>query len=269
MRFLYSFLTLLLFSSCIEEMKGLPDTPEQLVLECYISPSDTVVQAVLSRATSFTEKEIKYTDLFVKDATITISDGIVEKQLHIDTTNHFYQLKISEDLKIKKGKSYWIRAVAQNGEVLTATCTVPLTSIPAEQITIEKLPRTNNMIDIRISWKHDPADQYIVRPYYFPSSPKFINRPTAHSPQFISCADISTEKLTTNYFTNNLAYSTRKNAVFVYVVDEHFYAYSKSTYSNENNQDDPYAQRLNAKSNVTGGLGCFGAYNVTRLDIEF
>lgn len=269
MRLIYPLLALFLFSSCLQQMEDLPDSPEQLVLECYISPSDTVIQAVLSRATSFADKEIKYADLFVKDATIVISNGTQEKQLMMDTTDRFYRIKISDDFKIEKGKSYSIKAIAQNGKTLTASCVVPQGSIPADMIEVEKLSRNNNKMDVRISWKPNAADNYIVRPYYFLSSPKFYERPSAHNPQFIRGADVLTEKLTTNYFSNNLAYATRKNTIYLYVVDEHFFAYGKSTFANENNQTDPFAQPLNAISNITGGLGCFGAYNVTRLDIEF
>ncbi|HEV7382395.1 MAG TPA: DUF4249 domain-containing protein [Dyadobacter sp.] len=269
MRFLYFILALLILTSCLKQLDAVPDAPEQLVLECYISPADTVVRAVLSRATSFAEKEIKFTDLFVRDAAISISDGVTEKHFVPDTSNRFYQFRVSDDFKIEKGKSYSIKAVAKNGEILTASCTVPPGHIQPEQITVAKLAQNNNSMDVSISWKHNAADQYIVRPYYFSSLPKYFNWHTAHNPQFISGADIAGDILTTNYFTTDLARNQPKNTVFLYVADEHFYAYSKSKNANQNNQVDPFAQPLNAKHNITGGLGCFGAYNVTRIDIGF
>ncbi|WP_044199772.1 DUF4249 domain-containing protein [Dyadobacter tibetensis] len=257
------------FNSCIEEIDGLSNTPEELVLHCYISPSDTLISAVLSRATSFAMNEIKFNDLFVKDAHITMSDGNLEKQLVLNPKNNFYEFKVSNDFKIEKGKTYSIKAVAKDGKVLTSSCTVPLKSIKQEEIEVEKSFRGSDFVDIRLKWPSNRTSFYVLRPYFYYSGIRSKNLPTSHTIQFFSGADIESDKITSNYFTNDLINNQRRNIVFLYVADENFYTYSKSTELNSNNQDDPFAQPVNAKHNINGGFGCFGAYYTIRLDLDF
>lgn len=268
-RHIWIFVLTFLFASCIKEVDGLSDTPEELVLQCYISPSDTVISAVLSRATSFAVTEIQYSELFVKDAIITISNGVLEKQLNFNPKKNFYDFKVSDDFKIEKGKKYSIKAIAKNGKILTSSCTVPVNTFSANEIQIEKSFRGSDFIDIRLKWLGNKDDFYVLRPYFYYSGIRFKDLPTSHTVQFINGASVVGDKVTSNYFTNDLVNNLRKNVVFLYVTDENFYTYLKSIESNSNNQDDPFAQPVNAKYNVNGGFGCFGAYNVTRIDFEF
>ncbi len=265
----YLLILLLLFTSCIKEIDGLPDTPEELVLQCYISPSDTVISAVLSRATSFAVTEIPFKDLFIKDAQITISNGSVDKLLKFNVAKNFYQLKITDGFKIEKGKTYSIKAVAKDGQVLTSSCTVPLKSIKPEEIEIEKSFRGSDFVDIRLKWPTSKDGLYILRPYFYYSNIRFTEEPISHTVQFFSGVEVNSAYATSNYFTNDLINNKHKNVAFIYLADENFYAYSKSVQLNDNNQTDPFAQPLNAKYNINGGFGCFGAYNVTRIEFEF
>jgi hypothetical protein len=262
-------IVLFLLTSCIKELDGLSNTPEELVLQCYISPSDTVINAVLSRATSFTVTEIPYKDLFIKDAQVTISNGNVDKQLEFNREKNFYQLKITDEFKIEKGKTYSIKAVAKDGKVLTSSCTVPLRSIKPEEIEIEKSFRGSDFVDIRLKWPTSKDDLYILRPYFYYSNIQSTQEPVSHTVQFLTGADVNSGFVTSNYFTNNLARYKHSNVAFIYLADENFYAYSKSLQLNDNNQTDPFAQPVNASYNINGGFGCFGAYNVTRVDLEY
>jgi hypothetical protein len=266
---IYIIILSFLFCSCIKEVDGLPDIPQELVLQCYISPSDTVISAVLSKATSFAVTEIPYKELFVKDAKITISNGVLEKQLTFNPKKNFYEFKVSDEFKIEKGKTYALKAIAGNGKVLTSSCTVPVKSVSAGHIEVDKLFRGSDYVDVRLKWPNSPVGYYVLRPYFYYSASQFKDLPTAHTVQFFDGVTGQEDDITSNYFTNNLITNQRKNVIFLYVADVNFYTYSKSVQLNDNNQSDPFAQPVNAKTNVNGGFGCFGAYNVIRVDLEY
>ena len=54
----------------------------------------------------------------------------------------------------------------------------------------------------------------------------------------------------------------------VYNVDKHYYKYERSL-EIKNNSDSPFAEPSTIYSNVTGGLGCFSAYNASQVKVSF
>ena len=269
-KILLASLCLFLFISCGKEIDAsFLDRPTETVLECMISPSDTIVRAVLSKATSFTSTETPFEDLFIKDAQVLISNGNIQKQFTYNPTKYYYELPISKDFKIEKGRNYSIKAITKEGKILTSTCTVPIKLFLPSEIEIEKSYRGSDLVDIRLKWLKNEAELYVIKPYFYYSNAQVKDKPIAQKVQFFRSLDVIENRIITNYFTNDLTFGGKKNTVFFYVSDENFYNYSKSVQLNRNNQTDPFSQPINVKYNINGGLGCFGAYNVTRIDYEF
>lgn len=125
------------------------------------------------------------------------------------------------------------------------------------------------MVDIRLKWLKNEAELYVIKPYFYYSNAQVKDKPIAQKVQFFRNHDVIENRIITNYSTNDLSFGGKKNTVFFYVSDENFSNYSKSVQLNRNNQTDPFSQPINVKYNINGGLGCFGAYTVTRVDYEF
>lgn len=255
--------------SCVKEIDGsFLNTPNEIVLECFISPSDTIVKAVLSKATSFTDKETQFDDLFIKDAQIIISNAKVQKPLIYNSTTKYYELNLTKEFRIEKGVNYYINVITKEGKTLNSSCTVPSITYQPNDIEIEKSYRGTDLVDIRLKWPKSESKFFIVKPYYYYSNSQVKDKAIAQKVQFFNSDDIFESIVISNYFTNDLTVGGKKNTVFFYVVNESFFNYSKSVQLNKNNQADPFSQPINAKYNINGGLGCFGAYNVTRIDYE-
>jgi hypothetical protein len=268
-KYIFLFFLSSLLLSCAKEIDAsFLNAPEEVVLQCYISPSDTTIRATLVKATSFTSAETQFSDLFIKDATITIGDESMNRQLIFNSKSQHYELTTSNLFKIQHSKTYFIRVLLKNGRLLTSQCSVPARTIKPNEVEIEKSYRGNDLVDIRLKWLKNNNENYIIRPYYYYIL-KDKEYTIAQKEQFFKSANIIEDIAISNYYTNDLTISSKKNTVFFYLSDENFYAYAKSVKLNSNNQDDPFSQPINVTSNINGGKGCFGAYTVTRIDYEF
>lgn len=269
MKKLVFFITSFILTSCINEIdSSFLNAKDELVLECFISPSDTLIKAVLSKATSFSNKEIEFDELFIKDAQVFISDYKTRKKLIYNTTKKYYQVTVSTDFKIEKGEKYFIQAITKEGEILNASCVVPSKEFNTTEIEIEKTSRGNELVDVRLKWLPNTDDFYQIKPYYYISNSMVKDKPIAQSVQYFKGIDIIENKAISNYFTNDLTVGSRKNTVFFNIVDQNYFEYFKMVQLNKNNQIDPFSQPINVTSNIQGGFGCFGSYVTTRLDFE-
>lgn len=241
---------------------------DEIVLECFISPSDTIVRAVLSRATNFTKTAIPFKDLFIKDAKITLKNLRTQKPFTYNTKNMFYELKVDNEFKIEKGMSYTISVMTNEGKVLTASCKIPMKEYQQDEIELEKTERGKNLVDIRLKWLVSDSEYFIIKPYYYFSNDRVKDKPIPQIVQYIDGNGSKNNGRVSNIITNDLVFESKKRTIFFYVTDVNFFNYSKSVNLNEDNQVDPFSQPINVKSNVEGGLGCFGAYIVKRIDYE-
>jgi Domain of unknown function (DUF4249) len=259
---------MMVMSACIKEIDAsFLNAPEQVAVECFISPTDSIIEAKVVRVLSFVSKEIIYENLFIKDAKLLISNGLIEKKFQYNSTKKSYECKISADFKIEKGKKYYLNLSTIDGKKLSSSCTVPAKRFEKNEIIIENSKRGLDLIDIRYKWQSSQSELYGIRPFYYLI---FDNKemPISTKNQYFKGSEFSDNQAISKYVTNDLTVGTKKNTVFFYVMDENYFNYDKSVQLNNNNQDDPFSQPINVKSNIVGGFGCFGAYNVTRIDYE-
>jgi len=251
--------------SCESEFdSSVLNSNEKIALECYISPSDSIITAILTRSIPFTVKKTLFDSLFVRNARIFISDVLTEKELkYINMPFSHYELPSSQ-FKIDFGKKYTIRVLLEDGNELHSSCTVPKKSSIPESIEILKYIRNPMVIDVKLRWKKEPKQNYSIQNFYYAN-----NRMQSFPIQFFKSSEFSVDSITSNFFTYDLNIIDKKrNTFFFSVLDNNLFEYNKSLNLNFNNQDDPFSQPINVKSNVEGGLGCFGAYIVKRIDYE-
>lgn len=240
------------------------NSTEKVALECYISPSDTAITAILTRSIPFTVRKTLFDSLFISDAKVFISDELTEKEL-IFNKKLFSAYEIpTNQFKIDYGKKYTIRVLLPDGKKIQSTCTVPKKSSIPEPIEILKYIRNPKLIEVQLRWKSEPNQKYFIQKFYYSN-----NQPQPFPSQLIKSAEFRSDTLTSNFYTYNLDnIDDKRNTIFFSVLDSNLFEYRKTLNINFNNQDDPFSQPINVKSNVEGGLGCFGAYIVTRIDYE-
>jgi hypothetical protein len=213
MRKVLIFIALVSLFSCESEFDSTAlNSTEKIALECYISPSDTVLTAILTRSIPFTVKKTLFDSLFISNAKIFISDDFNEKEL-IFTKKEFsvYELPTSQ-FKIDYGKKYTIRVLLANGKKIESTCTVPKKSSIPQPIEILKYIRNSKTIDVKFRWKNEPRQNYSIQNFYY-----YNNRVQSFPIQFFKSSEFRSDSLMSNFFTFDLNIITKKKAAFFLV----------------------------------------------------
>ncbi len=108
-----------------------------------------------------------------------------------------------------------------------------------------------------------------------------INNNQQYFSDFIS--DLKQDGLLLNFKKANIpisSYSTYSNStnptpvsnvlsIYVAITDKPYYQYNKALGNSQGiNNDDPFSEAILTYTNITGGLGVFAGYNMTKVDID-
>ncbi len=124
-KYLNFLIVLILFTSCEKEIEiELPDTPDKVVVEGYIE-QDKNPFIIITRSTEFfgTLDFNTFSNLFVLDAIVTISDGIFTDTLFRPLPQ--YPIYISQSITGEIGKEYLL-TIRENENIYTATTKIPM-----------------------------------------------------------------------------------------------------------------------------------------------
>jgi hypothetical protein len=271
--------------------KILTASEAKLVVHSYISPQDTAIIVKVERSNPVVgiETAIGYV---IADAVVTMSDGVgVVTIPFVKTTNEF-RISASK-LPIVAGKIYTLTIKVSNGQVVTASCKVP-EAVKIKEWKLDSLPAngrngTNKGFDkgARLIWQ-DPAGAgnfYRVQgAYYLQYQTQSSGQaPTvSYSQSSFSMREsrkatelFSDSKNDGTLFASGIGRFPKPNVggnatniqtkieLVLISCDEGYFNYHKSleNYSGNN----PFSEPTLVSSNITGGLGCFGAYNQSRL----
>jgi hypothetical protein len=274
-----------LLGACEKEVAGikLPESDAKLAVHCFISPDDPFVTASVSRSVP-TFASGNPADTLVKDAVVTLSDGVRSLLIPYDKDYKAYVCFIwaaQSDLRIKPGSSYYLQVTTPKGETATATCTVPAalnTSIALSRDSAWDAFTNRYYYWMRIVWPDLPNQ---VNYYRVAGHAEGITRqsvdgsPTAGAkvPVEWEAADLVSDEGR----DGGLLVSPRGNCYVnrydpfisgtlyasVLHTDAHYYRYHRSVRRAGQSQANPFAEPVLVYSNVTGGLGVFGAYTRT------
>ena len=251
----------------------------QLVLRSFISPQDLLVVVKLRRTQpalgrTFAEKELQ-----VSDATVAITDGVRTAQLSYDAKNNLYSVPASE-FPILAGKTYTMNVSAQNGSKLSAQTTVPLQS----QITInsyilreESKANRGNFTYLTYNWSDAAGVENYYRPLAYrvgpagsgsslqPRKEEFYYERTVSA--FVSDANLDGQEMVSNELISSSQSSDDfprpyKLYLNLLVTDKSYYLFHRSLLTQQNGEENPFAEPTLVYTNVQGGLGVFGSYNV-------
>ncbi len=280
-----------LLGACRKEVEGfdLPESDAKLVVHCFISPQDDFLTASVTRSIAVLGAG-NPADTLVVDATLALSDGVRSVLLPYDKAQQAYVYSVwatrHGELKISPGTSYRLQVTTPQGESATATCTVPA------ELNLPVTLSADSAWDaytqqyyyrMRVSWP-DPPGQ--VNYYRVAGWKEEVIRVSAdgtpigigHSP-----ADWEAEETISDQGQDGLrlvsprahwrgsgfqsSLGTSLNANLLHT-DPHYYHYHRSVRRAGQSQANPFAEPVLVYSNVTGGLGVFGAFTRTTTSVR-
>jgi len=280
-----------LLGACRKEVEGfdLPESDAKLVVHCFISPHDEYLTASVTRSAPVLGAGSP-ADTLVEDATVTLSDGVRSVLLPYDKDQNAYVYQVRADrggdLEIKSGTSYRLQVTTPRGETAMATCTVPgelnlpVTVFPdsAWDASFQKY-----YYRMRMSWPDPPGqgnfyrirgELEVVTSLYYDGTPASTSISPAdwEAGETISDEGQDGQQLNSprgnwRRFSSETSLRTTVDAHLLHT-DEHYYYYHRSVRRALQSQTNPFAEPVPVYSNVTGGLGAFGAYTRTTTSVR-
>jgi len=276
-----------LLAACEKEVVGvkLPGSERQLVVNCLISPDDQYITAFVARSRPvFGDRDLA--DTLVEDATVTLSDGTLTIQLLYDDSQQAYLYEpaagSSPLFTIVPGRSYTLGVTTPRGEAATAACTVPAAlEVPPTVFadSAREAYHDGYYYRMRMSWPDPPGRvnyyraagwlEEVTSQNQDGTSVNWRSAPVDwRAEETISDAGQDGQLLVSPWgnwrgrYSYETSLRTSINAHLLHT-DRHYYHYHRSVRRAKQSQANPFAEPVLIYSNVTGGLGVFGAYTRT------
>lgn len=264
---------LFLFSSCEKEVKlNLAETKSLPVMYSYICPSDSVIRLKLMYSSPlYSSNEI---DILasVPDGDVRISGAQGTAQLIFNRANGYYELPTTT-YPVVPGQAYRMTVVTSKGDVAIAETQVPFTSVPINKVSVQTIPdayQTSDRIEASFTDEPGTVNYYrlaALRVYVYSSRTDTLREDTRIDPLYSDMNHDGEEaSLSERYYQYSgpgTQYSSEAYDIFLYNCSQSYYNFYKSV-SNYSG-DNPFSEPSLIYSNVTGGLGCFGAYTKSAL----
>jgi hypothetical protein len=275
LQYIYSITLILLISGCESTVENirLPEFEEKLVINAFISPSDTVSYFNISLNRNLFG-EIKK-EVFPGKLTGFISDG--SNEVPLDIFNDGLKLD-HKKMTIRYGTTYKIIVTSDKGLSAEATCIVPQKrnftiladtfSIPETfewsvekrrldvKISLQDIPSEENYYKItsRIYVYHSlPDNRYIINNYHIPIENDLISDKGMDGKNIIR---------DTNYGINYiLQHDSAFMVIYLYNVERSYYLYHNSL-RNYDHGGSPFSESTPVFSNINGGIGIFTSYTI-------
>lgn len=285
----------IVFSSCERDATNvdIPIIQSKLVVQCFISPQKTKVEALISFSSPIYGNS-KAED-WISNATVEITNGSIQKKLTLNNNGFRPKYEIdSSEFKIEAGQTYILYVSTPDGRTVNATCTVPF---PIDQTSlvynwdsvVTKDPNVGSIertIRLNMKWtdKQQGANYFRAGAnvlVFAESNPNNIFKERMSNNSFSDLLKDegkdgatfernSLEQTTTAQVGGTVGqFSFIPKGIEIYILncDENYYKYHKTAESN--NIDDPFSEPTLVFSNIIGGLGCFGASNEYIETIDF
>jgi hypothetical protein len=255
--------------SCEKEVTNikLPSTKPKLVVGCFLSPQDTLIRLSLTRSKPiFGTEPAKKEAISVTDALVIISNKSQSITLSFNAITNKYEVKAGS-FPIVAGTTYSLKISTPNGEIVSATCTIPDSPIPDARI--ELLDTSSATKVVNIKWKDIPneTNYYTV----IGQAQQIVNGPIAQDTLLTSLLYDGTSSLNDNRKDGNelsmilIDFNPGSEhiisthySVWVLNIDLNYYQYEKSSFNYTG--DDPFSEPSPVYTNIKDGLGIFAGY---------
>ncbi|WP_080053884.1 DUF4249 domain-containing protein [Spirosoma aerolatum] len=285
-KWLWLFLSIALFScnSMREEVvpQELSSQSTKLVVDCFISPQDSLLTAKVSRSRPILDDQSAKT-VDISNATVLLSDGSNSVKLVYNAQQGIYSIK-AQKLVIREGGTYTLTVSTPDGKQVLATTTVPK-AVALKSIQIDSSLQAGAVQkDFRLigNWQAG-ADTYFrvkgsfrgirygapVNASY--ESPQIIPFLMAtNSLGLVECPAKAASLLASASLGDGSfkkLYRSTQITMNLLHVDAAYYAYHVRLDQQLQANSNPFAEPVTIPTNIQGGLGCFGSYSQTALSI--
>ncbi len=292
------------FVSEVENIK-FPGSESQLVVNIFISPQDSVIRVFVERSIPYVRKSNVATEPVGNTARVYIAaENTDYLQLSYDFDYKHYRIS-TRDFPVVENKKYRIRIETPKGEFARAECIIPafrISDFEFSDLVYQQDQWGNNMAQFDWKFRANAASgsQFFRTGAYNVHYDVFSDGKggkTIIGPQIMELwvdkgitlfADEKrgTYSFRAQYhgnpgsnktFSARLASSNEGNSIvsvdsiFVYVIesDMNYYRYHKSINDYFYYGDDfPFSESVHIFTNIEGGLGIFGGYNIRRYLIS-
>jgi len=267
-----------IFYACEKEANvKIPETEPKPVLVCFISPEDSLISVSLTNSIPLYTGNANNYPYEIKNATITISNGNLSKNIPWFKDSIGYQLSTSL-FPIIAGETYTLEVEIPDGRKLNTKTKVPNESFPQFDFTIDKSLIDSNEFGVNyefiytLSWNDMPAvaNYYrsVIYNLYNDSSlgVDTIAQPFNELFESDQGKDGGTIKITGQgtiyYVPGSTPLNSSNYIAYLMLCNKEYFEYHKDLYSNFG--DNPFSEAKINYSNIEGGIGCFSAYRLAK-----
>jgi hypothetical protein len=266
-------------ASCIKDVDdvNLPNTPQKLVVQSFISPSDSIFVTVFASQPlnyNIPVNDYSWGSVFdtIKTATVSITNitNLISVNVPYFPEQKKYVLPPNA-FTIEKGSEYELTVTANNFESVTARTVVPLGNATSviERIDTISIDEWGNM-DMRVIGSiDDPANEknyysiltYGIKEYTWDDMSNIYISNFSSSLMSDNQQDGNSISVRHEFYDYEDEYTEIKyTKTEVYEVDEHYYNFHSSLETIYDIMDNPFTESSHLYSNIEGGLGVFGSY---------
>jgi hypothetical protein len=271
-------LSALLFQACEDVVRNVDISGIQpkLVVFSYISPQSDSIIVRVTWSRTLGKPSFYYEPQWVENAVVTfIAPGNQTLSVPYDHENRFYTASL-DNFQIVPGHHYELQVTTPDGYHTIGKCQVPPLNSSIRLAGLVLLQdQYNTRYKVRVEFDDPPgspdyyrvdvtaliSEQYPWQPPYEWETPVYFN----YGESLIDAGgrDGKTFVLEGELWTYGDEYfghpTIKGLRLTLLSTDEHYYRFHRSL---ENYQgDNPFAEPVLIYSNITGGLGVFGAYN--------
>lgn len=254
----------------------LTSQPIKLVVQCFIAPQDTLLTAKVTRSRPVLDNTTIPVE--ITDAVVTLSDGRDSVALTYRPDELWYAAP-AQAFRIRERTTYTLTVRTPDGKRATAVTRVPA-AIPLDTVRVDSgdVPRHYRVMG---NWR-DPAQTFYrvkgtVRgippnappwmPYGLPEPILFTvgnnslglvaSRPQPGRLSITASLDSAFKK----------PYRSTLVTLDLLHVDAAYYQYHLALDRQLKADADPFAEAVVIVTNIGGGLGCFGSYNLSTASV--
>jgi hypothetical protein len=262
-------LSLLIFS-CEEwavesPVKKLQDL---IVVNSMISPQDSLLTVYISRGEDL-GKTVKLDSLLIKNAKVFISDGTNQEELSFNSKNKRYEA-IPRKLKITESKKYNLE-VKYLSKILTASCIVPP---KVENLTVNgEIINDDYALSTRWNDTDDDRNIYLLSSLVTNKSNTILTTVNWDDQSLLENKIITSRSKNTLIYTGTIRSfkSIKYERIIIKVssIDTNYeqYILRQSSINADEGIFDGFIEPQLNYTNVKGGAGVFGAFNLSKVEI--
>ena len=279
------FIVLILIScfACEKEATGvkLPTATPKLVLGCFLSTSDSVIAATVTRSNPIYTTTNSNGNNVIANAAVTITDGSNTVPLVYNTIKERYEIK-TQFFPLIGTREYTVSATASGYNPVFGNCVLPPSAVTWAEAAIAKGPYGETKLMIK--WNDIPNEKnyYCTRVKYVAVNDSIGSNDTvyvwtsndytkttftdnAKDGQELFCQlegymAVGMTVYPNGYKPNTKPYRIKGYLIEILNVDYNYYLYQSTLYNHLNSQSDPFSEASFVFTNVDKGLGVVAAY---------